>query len=268
MAVDTYNDKEYAEQFEDTAGDKAPWTREETDKLFALCQRLDTRFITVADRMENRSVEDVKARYYSVARKLLDTRGKYSDDQLSTMPLYRFQYDKEYDVRRKEQLNQLHSRTKEDEEEEAVLMTELKAIDGCLKADSKLRTRVRKAQEAALRPPEPEEDLAPRGSRRGEPDTVTLRRPKRESAKRIKFERPSEAPAESAKVPRGFRGVDVDDSAEGRLKVKLQELGVDEWPLPIANVTVAHSRLIVDLNRLVALEMKLERRAAQRAAGS
>ena len=266
MTVDTCTEKEYTEYF-DESGEKA-WTKEETDKLFELCQRLDTRFITVADRMEGRSVEDVKARYYTIARKLLDTRGKYNDDQLSTMPLYRFQYDKEYDVRRKQQLNQLHNRTKEDEEEEAVLMTELKAIDACLKADSKLRTRVRKAQEAALRPPEPEEELGPRGGgRRGELDTVTMRRPKRESAKRIKFERPSEPPAETVKVPRGFRGVEVDNSAEGRLKVKLQELGVDEWPLPIANVTVAHSALIDDLNKLVALEMKLEQKTQAQRAG-
>ena len=68
-------------------------------------------------------------------------------------------------------------------------------------------------------------------------------------------------------MPRGFRGVEVDNSAEGRLKVKLQELGVDEWPLPIANVTVAHSALIDDLNKLVALEMKLEQKTQAQRAG-
>lgn len=39
-------------------------------------------------------MQDVKARYYAIARKLLDVRGRYSDEELTTMPLYRFQYDK------------------------------------------------------------------------------------------------------------------------------------------------------------------------------
>ena len=89
MRIDVYTDKEYADHFED-----ANWTKEETDNLFALCKRLDTRFIAIADRMENRSVEDVKGRFYSVTRKLLDVRRQHSNEKLSSMPLYRFAYDK------------------------------------------------------------------------------------------------------------------------------------------------------------------------------
>jgi DNA methyltransferase 1-associated protein 1 len=42
------------------------WSREETDKLFELCERFDLRFIVIADRFPTtRSVEDLKNRYYS-----------------------------------------------------------------------------------------------------------------------------------------------------------------------------------------------------------
>lgn len=91
MTVDKYTDEEYAAYFEGLLAAPCPvtptlltytvtpglyeyttvcdcisqclvladndWTKPETDTLFELCQRLDTRFITVADRLENRSVE-------------------------------------------------------------------------------------------------------------------------------------------------------------------------------------------------------------------
>jgi hypothetical protein len=42
------------------------WSREETDKLFELCERFDLRFIVIVDRFPtDRSMEDLKSRYYS-----------------------------------------------------------------------------------------------------------------------------------------------------------------------------------------------------------
>lgn len=42
------------------------WTKEETDKLFDLCEQFDLRFIVVADRFPtSRTVEELKNRYYS-----------------------------------------------------------------------------------------------------------------------------------------------------------------------------------------------------------
>jgi len=241
MTVDKYTDEEYTAHFEDDS-----WTKPETDKLFELCQRLDTRFITVADRLENRSVEDVKARYYSIARKLLDVRGQYNDDELSTMPLYRFQYDKEYDVRRKAQLNQLHKRTPADEVEEAKLIAELKAVDETLKRDQKLRVQARKKATAASHMDDPP---SPR-------DTITSGRPVRE-AKRQRTTRPSN---KNKGAPIGMRVVEPDEPPEAKVQRKLQQLGVDSWPLPVANVTIAHSALVDDLMKLVELEAKLRAR--------
>jgi len=247
MTVDKYTDEEYAAYFEDN-----DWTKPETDTLFELCQRLDTRFITVADRLENRSVEDVKARYYAIARKLLDVRGRYSDEELTTMPLYRFQYDKDYDVRRKTQLNQLHRRTPADEAEEAKLLAELKAVDETLKKDQKLRTRARKQAESAhqnLEQPDLDSGL-----------TVTQGRASRD-AKRTRVTKQEKF---NAKSPRGgpaarggFRNAVADDTPEGKVQRKLLDLGVDLWPLPVASVTIAHSELVDSLTKLVELETKL-----------
>jgi len=254
MTVDVYTEAEYKQHFENGA-----WTKEQTDELFFLCQRLDTRFGTIADRLGERTVEDVKARYYTIARKLLDVRGKHTDDQLASMPLYRFNYDKDYDVRRKAQLNQLHKRTPADEAEEAKLVAELKAIDETLKKDKKIRTQQRRQQEQELIKAQggvvEEEEEAPR--RRQERDTVTSRRPQREIKRKVNAA--PAYPARPVKVPRsGVAVVEVNDTNEMRLQHKLDALGVDEWPLPFASATISHSALLEDLNKLIALERKVE----------
>ncbi|KAF3329953.1 SWR1-complex protein 4 [Carex littledalei] len=56
-----YTDEEYEKHLTDNA-----WSKEETDKLFELCERFDLRFIVIADRFPNdRTVEELKSRYYS-----------------------------------------------------------------------------------------------------------------------------------------------------------------------------------------------------------
>lgn len=50
------------------------WTIEESDYLWELCERFDLRFIIVFDRYDDkyqRTEEDLKFRYYDVAKKLL-----------------------------------------------------------------------------------------------------------------------------------------------------------------------------------------------------
>lgn len=47
------------------------WSRQETDHLFDLCRRFDLRFIVIRDRWDrsrfpDRSVEDLKERYYEI----------------------------------------------------------------------------------------------------------------------------------------------------------------------------------------------------------
>jgi DNA methyltransferase 1-associated protein 1 len=51
------------------------WTKEETDYFWDLCKTYDLRFIIIQDRYDekyNRSVEELKNRYYSVCKKILE----------------------------------------------------------------------------------------------------------------------------------------------------------------------------------------------------
>jgi DNA methyltransferase 1-associated protein 1 len=54
------------------------WTKEETDYLWSLCADFDLRWIVIADRYEwegkERTMEDLKDRYYGGVRKLLAGR--------------------------------------------------------------------------------------------------------------------------------------------------------------------------------------------------
>eukprot|EP00798_Chlamydomonas_sp_ICE-L_P002573 gene2573-30959_t len=72
-------------------GDSGDWTRHETDYLFDLCDRFDLRFSVIADRYEfasgpARSIDEMKERYYYVARKLLIAR-EGSEGSVSNHPL-------------------------------------------------------------------------------------------------------------------------------------------------------------------------------------
>jgi len=241
IKIDKYTDQEYASYFE-----SEKWTKEETDELFELCQRFNTRFILIADRLSTeRSIQDVKARYYSIARKLLDARGLYNDDELVSTPLYRFQYDKDYDVRRKEQLNQLMRRTPADEAEEAVLVAELQAIDGTLKKDHKVRMRAKKQAEAP--PPQPgmfEESVG----RRENPKRQRVNERETRGATKNFNMKVKGTPAQK---------VSLEDTIDAKVQRKLHELGIDSWPLPVASVVIAQGKLIDDLTKLCELEHRL-----------
>lgn len=68
--IPAYSDLEYQQHLHDEG-----WTRQETDHLFDLCKRFDVRFIVVHDRWDRqrfrqRSVEDLKERYYNVCNTL------------------------------------------------------------------------------------------------------------------------------------------------------------------------------------------------------
>ncbi|CAJ0908056.1 3364_t:CDS:2, partial [Entrophospora sp. SA101] len=54
------------------------WSKEETDYLFDMCRKYDLRFIIIHDRYDFpnkiRTIEDLKERYYSVCKKILQIR--------------------------------------------------------------------------------------------------------------------------------------------------------------------------------------------------
>ena len=101
------------------------WTLEETDHLLDLCTRLDLRFVVIADRFSNggewaeRNVEEVKDRYYQVARRLLLERGTGSNEELDH-PILRDPYRVVNEIERKRLLGRLwtYSRKQANEDQE------------------------------------------------------------------------------------------------------------------------------------------------------
>lgn len=104
------------------------WSREETDQLFELCERFDLRFIVIADRFPtNRSVEDLKSRYYSVTRALLIARAR-SFDEVAGNPLVKETFNAAHETERKRALSALLSQTKQHERKDAEVLAEAKRI--------------------------------------------------------------------------------------------------------------------------------------------
>lgn len=116
------------------------WSKDETDHLMELCTRYDLRFVVIHDRWDRkrfptqRSVEDIKERYYYVYNQLAKARAFMDAPRLK-------EYDSQHERKRKQQLLNLYNRTKEQIEEEENLISEMKKIE------QKKRERERKTQD-------------------------------------------------------------------------------------------------------------------------
>ena len=163
--VVTYTDEEYKKVIAPITSD---WDRLETDVLFDLCERFSLRFIVVADRFgyelaereadlnctagsnghvaklrkrdqkalakkarKDRTVDEIKDRYYAVAKEILTLRGEVKN------PIVVKPFNFEMEVRRKNNLEKLFMRTKDQVEREKYLIQALKKIDQKLKKEEK-----------------------------------------------------------------------------------------------------------------------------------
>ena len=115
------------------------WTKEETDYFMDLCNQFDTRFIVIQDRYDTekykyRSIEDLKERYYGIVSTLEHVRSSSNGEPPKI-------YDAAHERKRKEQLEKLWNRSREEVLEEERLIDELKRIE------SRKREREKKAQD-------------------------------------------------------------------------------------------------------------------------
>ncbi|TFK55422.1 hypothetical protein OE88DRAFT_1651733 [Heliocybe sulcata] len=125
----TYSQDEYNRLLEDSE-----WTKEETDYLFNIVREYDLRWFVIHDRYEfsggpERSLEDLKDRYYSVCRKLVRSRPWPGDEASKSQLLNSLQFDKEREVTRKKYLTSLASRTPAQIAEEEALFIEIKRLE-------------------------------------------------------------------------------------------------------------------------------------------
>ncbi|KAI1936407.1 swr complex subunit [Ophidiomyces ophidiicola] len=140
-----YTDEEY-----DCHLQSEIWSREETDYLMDLATEFDLRWIVIADRYEfqpkttepegnasalvvptqTRTMEDMKARYYTVAGKMLAIEHPLSEMSQPEFSLYEtmMKFNAEREKQRKELATVQFNRSKDEVQEEALLLEELKRI--------------------------------------------------------------------------------------------------------------------------------------------
>jgi DNA methyltransferase 1-associated protein 1 len=161
VGVPTYTDEQYEKNFKSDN-----WSREETDFLMTLCREFDLRWILIADRYEPenippptqheesqskdatdsmevdtavngnkrsypaRSMEELKARYYTIAAKMLETQTPANDMTQAEFQLWEKMrnFDAKTETTRKVLAEKLFERTKEEAEEEKILLEELHRI--------------------------------------------------------------------------------------------------------------------------------------------
>lgn len=105
------------------------WNKANTDHLFDLAKRFDTRFVIMTDRWDrdkhgDKTVEDLKERYYEVIGILQKLRGGQTNGDKKI-----YVFDAEHERKRKEQLKKLFDRTQSQIEEETMLQQEMRKIE-------------------------------------------------------------------------------------------------------------------------------------------
>lgn len=106
------------------------WTKKETLYLWDLCELYDLRFIVIHDRYDKkyeRTVEELKDRYYTCAKKLLESKNEVEH------PIVKKPYNYDYEVKRKYYLEKLYMRSKQQNEKEKHIVDYIKKLDQKIK---------------------------------------------------------------------------------------------------------------------------------------
>ena len=135
VEVPTYTDEQYDNNFKSDE-----WTKEETDYLLDLCRDFDLRWLLIADRYEPsnigegpyppRTMEDMKLRYYKIAAKVMETHTPASNMTAVEFQLWEKMksFDAKIETQRKTMAEKLFERTKDEADEERILLEELHRI--------------------------------------------------------------------------------------------------------------------------------------------
>jgi DNA methyltransferase 1-associated protein 1 len=126
-------------------GSKEDWSKEETDHLFELCERFELKWVVIEDRYQSypvplppRSIEDIKARYYPIVKKLkpqMLPEQMVLDEGSGANAFRRVQgCDPEYDWQRKAKLAAYYGRSTKQEQIDNRTIEEAKAIENSVRA--------------------------------------------------------------------------------------------------------------------------------------
>ena len=257
-----YTDEEYKTLIEPLDN---TWSKEDTDTLWSLCERYDLRFIIIQDRLNHkRSIEELKARYYLVAKTLLENRGDVNH------PIVRRPYNIDYELKRKSNLQKFYSRTQENHDAEKCLMDSIKMCDQSIKKEEKEIRKLKKiiknapkvngetiVQEGNKEPMEPmepmeqvkagliitpveeqkdEEDKKTRGGRRDRGSEVYLR-------------------SDMLKIP-----ITIPEKSRKKLVQVMTELEVPNNLMPTTIVVKTYDQLKEEIMELLELEKVIEKK--------
>ncbi|KAK4379820.1 hypothetical protein RND71_001682 [Anisodus tanguticus] len=258
-----YTDEEYEKFLSNPS-----WTKEETDQLFDLCKRFDLRFVIIADRFpSNRTVEELKDRYYSVSRAITIARAPSPADAVGH-PLVKEPYNVSQEIERKRALSMVLSQTKLQERRDTEVLSEAKRI-------SELRKAAKAAEETEL----PDvSDTAPEGAEKAAGIDVISTSPNAQLPSGIAAPPVSETASTlaSLRMLRVYlrtygleQMVQAASSSAGlrtikRVEQTLQDLGVNLKPkVPTKLVCVEHLELRKEILTLLNLQKQVQYKEAE-----
>ncbi|KAH0544681.1 hypothetical protein FGG08_001186 [Glutinoglossum americanum] len=146
VTVPEYTDSEY-----ETYLQHEDWTKEETDYLIDLCKEYGLRWVVIVDRYDFqssskveqvdeattalvtepkvRTMEVLKARYYGIARKMMEVKTPVPSMAKAEFELYeKTKFNASQEATRKDMAKALLSRSTSDLQEEEILLTEIRRI--------------------------------------------------------------------------------------------------------------------------------------------
>ncbi|KRW99501.1 hypothetical protein PPERSA_07986 [Pseudocohnilembus persalinus] len=151
-----YTDEEYENHLKDLDD---TWDLKETRYLWDLVERFDQRWVVIFDsyqyrekQQDERTMEDLKKRFYQVSKKMLEIR------QEKQHPIYSYEYNAEQEKLRKAELEKYLIRNKDLNEQEKVLMEELKVLQNIIKKEEKELSTVNKILQVDFDDEDIEED--------------------------------------------------------------------------------------------------------------
>lgn len=139
LVIPKFTSDEYDEHL---ANIDVTWKKEETFYLWELLERYEMRFFVVFDRYDvqkyPRSLDELKHRFYSIAKVLAEVRGERNS------PYLNYVFDLNYEKHRKYQLEKYIIRGKEKTEEEKQLNEDLKKIELMIKKKEREQRNLKK----------------------------------------------------------------------------------------------------------------------------
>ena len=217
------------------------WDWEETDYLWDLCRTYDLRFIVIHDRYNytdingnsiDRSIEDLKERYYSVCRKILEIRKNYDH------PIIKSGYCYEQEIKRRACLDRIINKNNEQQALETEIIDQANEIKEKIEKIQKFD----KLEKKLIKHVE-DQDLAD-----GTFEDYIKNKP---------FTDNTFAYLRSYKLS---HPPPINEKIQKKVEIMMKELGVPEKPMPTERVEFAFDTLKNNLIIMTSLKKHLEKK--------